>query len=671
MKHLKDKNLKNKHKLFFRHSIKTVALFIAIASVSITESFAANDSLSATDVQSKFIHASADRAIKDQYIVVLKSDYIDEQISTTFGQATINAASTMDTMNYRRYAVENTVTAMANSHNVAVKTQYHAALSGFTAQMTETDMRALLADDRVAFIEQDQIMRANITQSNATFGLDRIDQANLPLDSFYNYDTDGSDVRAYVIDTGILVSHSDFGGRAENGRDLVDNDNIANDCNGHGTHVAGTIGSSTFGVAKNVTLIGVRVLGCDGSGLNSVVIAGVDWVTQNAVRPAVANMSLGGGSSAALDASVQNAINSGITFVVAAGNSNTDACVGSPNRVPDALTVASSTSTDARSSFSNWGTCIDLFAPGSGITSTWNDGGNVTISGTSMAAPHVAGVVALYLQDNTSASPATVNAAIVNNASSGKITDTSGSQNLLLQSRFNGSTPPGNNDNILEKAVPKTGLFGDRPGTEIVYTMEVPVGATDLNFNISGNGDADLYVKSGSAPTTSSYDCRPFLNGSIENCNFANPDTGTYFIMLRAFSTFSGASLVGDYTVSNGDGGGDGNELFFENLVKTNIPNDLNGFPPSVNSAIFVNQTGSTSTVQATLDIKHDNPENLIIEIVYPDGTRTTLETLTAETRTYTLDFPSRTVGVWQLVVRDRGRNGKTGFIDSWSLTFK
>ncbi len=664
--HLEGKNLKSKSELLDKHSKKAVALFIAIASVSIAESSASSDALEVTNVQSKFISANTDRAIKDQYIVVLKNQYVDQQISTLFGQASINSVSAMD---YRRYVVANTTTEMANSHNVAIKTQYHAALSGFTAQMTQTDMRALLADNRVAYIEQDQIMRANITQSNATFGLDRIDQANLPLDSFYNHDTDGSGVRAYIIDTGIFVSHSDFGGRAENGRDFIGNDNIANDCNGHGTHVAGTIGSSTYGVAKNVTLVGVRVLDCNGSGANSGVIAGVDWVAQNAIRPAVANMSLGGGSSKALDASVQNAINSGVTFIVAAGNSNSDACIGSPNRVADALTVASSTSTDARSFFSSWGTCIDLFAPGSGITSTWNNGGTNTISGTSMAAPHVAGVAALYLQDNTSASPATVNAAIVNNAVSGKITNTNGSPNRLLQSRFNGATPPPPPlDNVLEKAVAATGLSGP-VASEVNYTLDVPAGATDLNFNISnGTGDADLYVKFGSAPTISSYDCRPYLNGNIENCNFANPNAGTYYIMLKAFNSYSGVSLLGDYTVNNSGGV----DLFFENRVKINIPNDLNGFPPSVNSAIFVNKTGSAGTTHITLDITHTNPADLIIEIAYPNGTKTALEALAVGAKTYTLDASSsHALGIWGLTVRDMGRGGIAGSIDSWSITFR
>ncbi|MEF1306209.1 S8 family peptidase, partial [Vibrio owensii] len=208
----------------------------------------------------------------------------------------------------------------------------------------------------------------------------------------------------------------------------------ASDCIGHGTHVAGTIGGSLYGVAKNVNLVGVRVLSCSGSGSTSGVIAGVDWVAANASGPSVANMSLGGGQSVALDSAVQSAVQSGVSFMLAAGNSNADACNYSPARVATGVTVGSTTSTDARSSFSNWGSCVDVFAPGSQIKSAWYDGGYKTISGTSMATPHVAGVAALYLQENSSLSPSQVEALIVSRATSGKVTDTRGSVNKLLYS---------------------------------------------------------------------------------------------------------------------------------------------------------------------------------------------------------------------------------------------
>jgi serine protease len=271
--------------------------------------------------------------------------------------------------------------------------------------------------------------------------LDRIDQPDLPLDSFYEYNFDGTGVDAYIVDTGIRASHSQFGGRVSGGFDAIGDGQGTNDCNGHGTHVAGTVGSSTYGVAKNVNLIPVRVLSCSGSGSNAGVIDGVNFVAANASGPSVANMSLGGGNSTALDNAVLGAISQGVTFVVAAGNSNANACTGSPNRVGPALTIGSTTSSDARSSFSNFGSCVDMFAPGSSITSAWYTSNTATntISGTSMAAPHVAGVAALYLDEVPSATPAQVEVALESAAVSGRLSSIgSGSPNLLLQSLLGG-----------------------------------------------------------------------------------------------------------------------------------------------------------------------------------------------------------------------------------------
>jgi subtilisin family serine protease len=234
-----------------------------------------------------------------------------------------------------------------------------------------------------------------------------------------------------VIDTGIMTSHSQFGGRAAVSYDAVGGN--GQDCNGHGTHVAGTIGGSTYGLAKGVKLRAVRVLDCNGSGSNSGVIAGVDWVRTHAVKPAVANMSLGGSASSALDSAVTNAITSGVTFALAAGNSNANACSSSPARVTAAITVGATTSGDARASYSNYGTCLDIFAPGSNITSAWTGGGTNTISGTSMASPHVAGAAALYLAGNPGASPAAVRDALVNRATTNVVGGAgSGSPNRLL-----------------------------------------------------------------------------------------------------------------------------------------------------------------------------------------------------------------------------------------------
>ncbi|MEK6301405.1 MAG: S8 family peptidase [Acidobacteriota bacterium] len=300
-----------------------------------------------------------------------------------------------------------------------VATNFYAyAINGFSARMSEAEALKLSSDPRVKFVEEDSIMSANITQNNPPWGLDRIGQRDLPLNQTYSYTTTGSGVNVYIIDTGIRRTHTQFGGRAFVGFDSVGDGQNTNDCNGHGTHVSGTVGGSTYGVAKAVRLFAVRVLNCSGSGSNAGVIAGVDWVTANHTNPAVANMSLGGGVSTALDTAVNNSINSGVTYAIAAGNSNTDASNSSPARVAAAITVGSSTINDARSSFSNFGSVVDIFAPGSSILSSYNtsDTATATLSGTSMASPHVAGVAARYLQSNPGASPATVRNAIVNAA---------------------------------------------------------------------------------------------------------------------------------------------------------------------------------------------------------------------------------------------------------------
>ena len=305
-----------------------------------------------------------------------------------------------------------------------VKHVYKHAINGFSVEMSEADAEALSLDFRVAFVEEDGVVTADVTQTNPPWGLDRIDQRNRPLSGTYTYNWTGSGVRVYVIDTGIRTTHSQFGGRASNVFDAFGGSGA--DCNGHGTHVAGTVGGSTYGVAKSALLRGVRVLNCSGSGSNSGVIAGVDWVRQNHIAPAVANMSLGGGISTALDTAVNNLHNANVTIAVAAGNSNgANACNSSPARAVNAITTGSTTSTDARSSFSNFGTCLDLFAPGSSILSAWytSNTATATLSGTSMASPHVAGVAALYKQANPSASSTTIRNAIVNNATTNVVTN--------------------------------------------------------------------------------------------------------------------------------------------------------------------------------------------------------------------------------------------------------
>jgi serine protease len=362
-----------------------------------------------------------EKAIPNQYIVVLD----DEEVAAA------------------RVGVGAMAAEIARVKGARVIHVYEHALRGFAAQMSAASASDLARDPRVRLVEQDSVMSIVATQTNATWGLDRIDQRNLPLNTTYVYNSTASGVHAYIIDTGIRATHAQFTGRIGNGFTAVSDGNGTNDCNGHGTHVAGTVGGTTYGVAKGVTLHAVRVLGCNGSGTTSGVIAGVDWVTSNHASPAVANMSLGGGASTALDTAVTNSINSGVVYAIAAGNSNANACNSSPARVGAALTVGATTNTDARSSFSNFGTCLDLFAPGSSITSAWStsDSATNTISGTSMAAPQVAGAAALYRAANPSVSPSAVVTAVVTTATPNVVgSPGTGSPNRLVHSIF--GAPP-------------------------------------------------------------------------------------------------------------------------------------------------------------------------------------------------------------------------------------
>jgi subtilisin family serine protease len=495
---------------------------------------------SAPKLKAKFRRGHPDKKIPDQYIVVFNNEVEDVEREA------------------ERIIVEH------GGDRVQQKT-YSNALKGFSVRMPEAQARKVAEDPRVEFVEEDQVVSLEATQTGATWGLDRIDQRDLPLDSTYTYNYTAAGVKAYIIDTGILASHSEFGGRVIAGYTAISDGNGTTDCNGHGTHVSGTVGGATYGVAKSVTLVPVRVLDCSGSGTTSGVIAGVDWVTSDhaAGTPAVANMSLGGGISSALDTAVNNSINDGVTYAIAAGNDGLDACNYSPARVTNAITVGATTSTDSRASYSNYGTCVDIFAPGSSITSAWYTSTTATntISGTSMATPHVTGVAALYLQSNSTASPATVWAAIRDSSTPNKVVSAgTGSPNRLLYSLLTTGGGGGTTSQLLLNPgfesgninwgadagvitnstgrTPRTGTwyawlngYGSSNTDYLYQDVTIPASATAATLNFY------LKIDTAETTTTTAYDT---LTVTVRNTS------GT---VLQTLATYSNLSATSGYTL--------------------------------------------------------------------------------------------------------------------------
>jgi subtilisin family serine protease len=460
------------------------------------------------------LYAGSADAIPGQYVVVFK----DAQVSTQSVDGQVQEATA-------KYGGTATYT-------------YRAALRGYTAKMTEQAARRVAADPAVAYVQQDRVVHALTDQPNPpSWGLDRVDQRDLPLNNLYSYTPDGAGVTAYVIDTGIRITHQTFGGRASWGTNTVGDGNNT-DCNGHGTHVSGTIGGAQYGLAKNVSLVAVKVLDCAGSGSFAGVAQGIDFVTaqHDPGEAAVANMSLGAqGSDAATENAVRNSIADGVTYAIASGNSNANACNFTPARVTEAITVNASTRTDARASFSNFGTCTDIFAPGDGILSSSNgsDTATATLSGTSMATPHVAGAAALFLSANLSATPAAVQAALKSNGTPNKISNPgTGSPNTLLFTGAGGPPqPPGPCPavtNGTDVAIPDLSTVNS-PVTVSGCTGNA-AGASTVEVHIVHTFIGDLVV-SLVAPDGTVYTLQNRQGGSADNIN------QTYTVNLSSEAT--------------------------------------------------------------------------------------------------------------------------------------
>ncbi|MGC5018759.1 S8 family peptidase [Micromonospora sp. DT47] len=578
-------------------------------------------------------------AVADSYIVVLK----DSAVS--------------------RSRVGDTAHRLVARHSGAVARTYSAALRGFEVRANAQAAARIAADPAVAYVEQNHTVSISGTQTNPpSWGLDRVDQRNLPLDSSYTYPNTAGNVHAYIIDTGIRTTHSDFGGRATWGTNTVDTNNT--DCHGHGTHVAGTVGGSSYGLAKGVQLVAVKVLNCQGSGTNAGVISGVDWVTQNAVKPAVANMSLGGGAASTVDTAVRNSINSGVTYGLAAGNdSGANACNTSPARTAEGITVGSTTNTDARSSFSNIGTCLDIFAPGSSITSAWrsSDTATNTISGTSMATPHVVGAAALVASANPSWTAQQVRDYLVTNATSNVVTNPgTGSPNKLLYV-VNDSTPPPTNDFSVSVS-PTSGSTA--PGGSVTATVATATtNGSAQSVSLSASG-----LPSGA---TASFNPATVTSGGSSTLTIstsASTPAGTYTVTVTGTAASGTKTATYSLTVtgtSTGCSGTNGTDVAIPDTGAT------------VSSSISIsgcNRNASSSSTVA-VNIVHTYRGDLVVDLVAPDGSSYRLKNSSFWdgtdniNTTYPVNLSSEAAnGTWRLQVRDV-YFGDTGYINTWTLT--
>ncbi|REF96410.1 subtilisin family serine protease [Asanoa ferruginea] len=590
------------------------------------------------------LSAGGDTAVADSYIVVFKN--------TTVAKA----------------SVDGNASTLASRHGGKVIRTYRSALRGFELQATAAQAKRVAANPNVAYVEQNHTVHAFGTQTNPpSWGLDRIDQRNLPLNQSYTYPNTASNVHAYIIDTGIRTTHQQFGGRAVSGFDAVDG-GAADDCNGHGTHVSGTVGGSAYGVAKGVQLVAVRVLNCQGSGTNAQVVGGIDWVTANAIKPAVANMSLGGGANTAIDNAVNSAINSGVTFAIAAGNGNTlgvrqNACNYSPARVPNAITVGATQNNDAAASFSNFGTCVDILAPGVNITSSWstNDTATNTISGTSMATPHVAGAAALVLSANPTWSNQQVRDYLVNNSTPNVVTNPgTGTPNRLLFV-VNDGTPPANDFGV--SVAPTAGSVA--PGgsaTATVSTSTTSGSAQSVSLAASG-------LPSGATASFSPASVTSGGSSTLTIATSASTPPGNYPVSVNGTGASGTRSATYTLTVTGGTGG----SCSGTNGTDVNIP-DAGAAVVSTISINGCNRNASTAST-AAVNIVHTWRGDLVVDLVAPDGSAYRLKNSSGSdsadnvNATYTVNLGSEAAnGTWSLRVQDVARLD-TGYINTWTLT--